>query len=80
MTVFPGYAVLPRQFGHGGQPLAGLPFPGAEPPAQVVIDLARGQLRSPWWHGVHDRKLRSPRVPALLVGVVQGMADGLALA
>ena len=45
-----------RQLSHGRQPLARLPFPGAKPTAQVVLDPARGQLRSPWRHGVHDRK------------------------
>ena len=53
----PGHAVMLRQFGHSRQPLAGLPFPGAAPSAQVVLDPARGQLRSPWRHADHDRKI-----------------------
>ena len=40
-----------RQLGHGRQPLARFPFPGAASPTQVVLDPAGGQLRSPWRHG-----------------------------
>lgn len=40
----PGHAVMLGQFGHGGQPLAGLPFPGAEPSAKVVLDQVTTEL------------------------------------